>query len=98
MSVFQRSGAGGGKGKGMGMASMAGSVEPGYEIVEGQQGGGSSEQVVHSVDGGNRASVQGVVISGVSEQGTELFGGFDFEDLWNMDFMVYDEENPLFVQ
>jgi hypothetical protein len=37
----------------------------------------------------------------MAEQSAELFGGFEFEDLWNMtglDFMVYDEENPLFAQ
>jgi hypothetical protein len=86
VSVFQR-----GR-KGVGVVGGVGEVEPGYEIVEGGQVGGSGEQVLNSVDG------QGVVSSNVGDQGAELFGGFDFEDLWNMDFMVYDEENPLFVQ
>ncbi|KAF3401699.1 hypothetical protein F1880_010119 [Penicillium rolfsii] len=97
MSVFQR-GVGRDGHKGVGTAHVAGSVEPGYEMVDGQQLGGSGEQVLHSVDGGNKSSLQGMVTSNMGEQGTSFFGGFDLEDFWNMDFMVYDEENPLFVQ
>jgi hypothetical protein len=79
------------------MSAMAGEVEPGYEMVEGQQAG-SGDQVLHSVDGTHRSNLQGAVPSNVTDQSMELFGGFDLEDLWTMDFMVYDEENPLFIQ
>jgi hypothetical protein len=62
---------------------------------------GSSDQSVLSGGGLARSSLQAVSVPSVVDPGVELFGDFEFEDLWNMtgsDFMVYDEENPLFSQ
>lgn len=99
VSVFQRAGSGGGGGL---KGTMAGEVEPGYEMVEGQQSRssitGPRDQVLPSNGGVPRSSFQGAAAPDMADQSTELFGGFEFEDLWDMDFMVYDEENPLFVQ
>lgn len=78
-------------------ATVVSSAESGCGMREGQLSqpaiSGSSDRSVLS--GG------GVSVPSVVDPGVELFGDFEFEDLWNMtglDFMVYDEENPLFAQ
>lgn len=100
--MFQR--AGSSSQKGTAPATTVGSLaDSGCEIGAGglTQTGipGSSDQSVGS-GGGIVRSSQGVSVPSMVDRGVELFGDFEFEDLWNMtglDFMVYDE-NPLFTQ
>lgn len=108
VSVFQRSATGGGQ---KFISTSASSTDPGSELPADQLSRSSvtgfSAEHSHSLASGGRgaprSSLPGAVAPNMVDrpQSAEMFGSFEFEDLWNMtdlDFMVYDEENPLFAQ
>lgn len=103
VAVFQRVGQRG--------SGSSGSTEPGSRNSGGQHVAGAGGEQSSLVAGRSCLVGIGAGLSNMEnqhqlqhqhqQQDMDVFGGFEFEDLWNLtdlDFMVYDEENPLFAQ
>lgn len=86
-------------------SGSSGSTEPGSRNSGGHHVAGAGGEQWSLGAGGSSLVGPGAVVSNMEnqhqQQGMDVFGGFEFEDLWNLtdlDFMVYDEEHPLFAQ
>ena len=73
----------------------------GVETIAGQhRRPGATESINYSLPSGGqgaRRGSQGYEASDATKLSTDLFGNFDFEDLWNvtdLDFTIYDEVQP----